>query len=176
MRGTDVTNKVRMYRTAVDCALPDNLNISLEKEANLRYGENPNQPAALYKFKGTSLADFTNIRLVKSGKEGLSATNMMDITKALEMLKFFAKPSVAVMKHVNPSGFATQYNNNSLDQIYCAARDADARSAFGSVVVFNKPVDKTTAEAILSTYVECIAAPDYEQNALSLLEQKKTCG
>lgn len=172
-RGTDVTELKRMYRTVKEGEFPDELILSLQKEYDLRYGENPNQPAALYRIKGTSLPEFTNIRMAKSGKGGLSATNMMDVTRAIEILKFFNKPSVAVMKHTIPSGFATQYEDNSMEEIYISARDADARSAFGSVVVLNKAVDRATAEALTSTYVEGVAAPEFEEGVMSILETKK---
>lgn len=172
-RGTDVTDMKRTYRTPAEGDFPKELSISLENEASLRYGENPNQPAAVYRFKGMSLAELTNIRVAKSGKGGLSATNCMDVTRALDILKFFEAPSVAVMKHLVPSGFATQCEGNSLDEIYTGARDADARSAFGSVVVLNRPLNKATAEAIMSTYVEAVAAPEYEEGAMDILGRKK---
>jgi len=123
-RGTDVTDMKRSYRTAVESEFPDSLVLDLSKESSLRYGENPNQPAAMYRLEGTSLAEFTNIHLAKSGKGGLSATNFMDVTRALEILKFFGAPSVAVMKHLVPSGFATQYNRTSLEEIYIQARES----------------------------------------------------
>ena len=84
-RGTDVTDMKRTYRTAVKGEFPKYLRVRLKKESDLRYGENPNQPAAMYslrrgfvrdiidKVKGRkNLAELTNIRLAKSGKEGLS--------------------------------------------------------------------------------------------------------
>lgn len=172
-RGTDVTDMKRSYRTVIEGGFPDTFDIGLMKESDLRYGENPNQPAAMYRLNGTSLAEFTNVRLAKSGKGGLSATNFMDVTRALDVLKYFETPAVAVMKHLVPSGFAKQYNENSLATIYENARDADARSAFGSIVVFNRPIDKSTAEAIMSTYVEGVAAPAFEEGTIEILEQKK---
>ncbi len=172
-RGTDVTDMKRTYRRPVEGEFPEEMTIIMSKESDLRYGENPNQPAAAYRFKGMSLAELTNIRLTKSGKGGLSATNFMDVTRALNILKYFDAPSVAVMKHLVPSGFATRWGGNSLEEIYVKARDADARSAFGSVVVMNKPLDRPTAEAIMSTYVEGIAAPEYEEGTLDILGRKK---
>src|SRR3989338_5240365 len=172
-RGTDVSEMKRIYRTSVADEFPDELDIKLLKESGLRYGENPSQPAAMYRLKGNSLADFTDIRLAKSGKGGLSATNFMDVTRALEILKFFDVPAIAVMKHLVPSGFARQFNGNTLDSIYQQARDADARSAFGSVVVFNRSVDTTTAEAIMSSYIEGVAAPEFEEGTMEILERKK---
>ena len=114
-RGTDVTDRKRIYRTDVDGDFQDQLNLQLTKENELRYGENPNQSAAMYRLGGTNLAELTDIRLPKSGKGGLSATNFMDVTRALEFLKFFESPAVAVMKHLVPSGFSRQYQGNSLD-------------------------------------------------------------
>jgi phosphoribosylaminoimidazolecarboxamide formyltransferase/IMP cyclohydrolase len=177
-RGTDVTHMRRTYRTATKEKLPDKLTFELAKKIDLRYGENPNQPAAVYRLSG--IPEFTNMRVVKSGKQGLSATNMMDVVRALNILKYFDDPSVAimsnavaVMKHTIPSGFSTQFNNNSLDNIYLKARDTDARSAFGSVVVLNKPLDKATAEAIMSTFVEVVAATGYEPGTMDILSKKK---
>jgi len=172
-RGTDVTDMKRSYRTAVAGDFPREFSIGLQKESDLRYGENPNQPAAVYRFKGSSLAELTDIRLARSGKGGLSATNFMDVARALDVLKFFADPSAAVMKHLIPSGFATQHNGNSLANIYRKARDADARSAYGSVVVFNRPLDKASAEAVMESYVEGVAAPEYEEGSMGILEAKK---
>jgi phosphoribosylaminoimidazolecarboxamide formyltransferase/IMP cyclohydrolase len=172
-RGTDVTHMKRTYRTPTEGEFPDRLSLNLMNESSLRYGENPNQPAALYRFEGLALPKFTNLRLAKSGKGGLSATNLMDVTRALEVLKFFNAPSVAVMKHLVPSGFATQFGGDGLDDIYRKARDADARSAFGSVVVCNKPLDRAAAEAIMETYVEAVVAPEYEEGALDILGRKK---
>lgn len=173
MRGTDVTDMRRTYRTPKVGEFPQELNLRLQKEFDLRYGENPNQIAAAYRFQGSSLAEFTDIRLAKSGKGGLSATNLLDVTRALGILKFFQKPAVAVMKHASPSGFARQHGGNGLEEIYKLARDADARSAFGSVVVTTAPVDKNTAEAIISTFVEAVAAPEFEEGTLEVFERKK---
>lgn len=172
-KGTDVTDMKRTYRTPTQGEFPDNLTLSMKKESNLRYGENPNQSAAVYRLEGTSLAELTDIRLAKSGKGGLSATNLMDVTRALDVLKFFQAPSVAVMKHLIPSGFATQFEGNSLDDIYLKARNTDARSAFGSVVVLSRSVDTATAEAIMESYVEGVAAPEYEEGTMDIFGQKK---
>lgn len=169
----NVSDLKNMYRTVNAGEYPAALALQLEKETDLRYGENPNQPGAAYRFKGAKIADLTDIQLLKSGKGGLSSTNLMDVIRAMEILKFFGSPSVCVMKHIIPSGFATQYNNNSLKEIYKNARDADARSAFGSVVVFNKEVDKETAEEIMTSYVEAVAAPGFQKEAEDILSAKK---
>ena len=169
--GTDVTDMKRKYRTAVEGEFSKILEEKFSLDSTLRYGENPNQPAAIYK---NSILGSVNLELVKEGKGGLSATNYMDVTRALNILKYFKEPSVAVMKHAIPSGFATQDGKGrSLGLIYTLARDADARSAFGSVVGTNVPIDKTTAEAIMSTYVEAVVAPGFDDGVMELFGQKK---
>lgn len=173
MEGKYVNDLKKIYRTANIGAFPDELTLNLEKEFDLRYGENPNQPGAVYKLKGSTIAGLTGIKLLKSGKGGISATNILDVARALEILKFFDKPSAAVMKHLIPSGFATQYNKNELVDIYKNARDADARSAFGSVVVFNKKVDTATAKEIMTSYVEAVAAPEFDKEAIGILSAGK---
>lgn len=169
----NVSDLKKMYRTVNAGEYPDEMNLSLTKETDLRYGENPNQPGAEYSFKDASIAKLTNIELLKSGKGGLSATNIMDVVRAMEILKYFDEPSVSVMKHIIPSGFATQCDNNTIKEIYKNARDADARSAFGSVVVFNREVDKETAEEIMTSYVEAVAAPSFDKAAEEVLSAKK---
>ncbi len=173
---TDISDMKRTYRTAVAGEFPDELSIGLVKESDLKYGENPNQPAAVYRFKGSSLAEFTNIRLAKTGKGGISATNFMDVCRGLDILKYFDNPAVAVMKHTIPSGFATASPSivyDGMAPLYIQARDADARSAFGSIVIFNRIVNRSTAQAITETYVEGVAAPEYDPSAMEILEQKK---
>jgi phosphoribosylaminoimidazolecarboxamide formyltransferase/IMP cyclohydrolase len=172
-RGTDVSDMKRSYRTATEVHLPESLTICLTKEADLKYGENPMQAAGVFKFSGSNLADLTNIRLAKSGKGGISATNFMDVARAMDGLKYFPKPSVAVMKHLIFSGFATQNGTTSLDNLYRSAKYTDARSAYGSVVVFNRPLTIDCAHALLESYVEGVAAPEYEEGAMGILETKK---
>ena len=171
-RGTDVTGFKRTYKTRVEDDLPQDLTLYLEREASLRYGENPNQPAAVYRLASSCSGDqilrykrarrSVDLEIIKNAKDGLSATNVMDTLRALDVLKFFGRPSVAVMKHLVPSGFATQVGDKNLERLYVDARDADARSAFGSVVVMNHPLDRATAEAVVSTFVEVVVAPEFE--------------
>ncbi len=184
-RGTDITSMKRSYRTVTGADIPDKVVILLQRENELRYGENPMQGAAQFMIRAIAgnkekmmkeecLADLVSIELSRAGgKSGWSATNYMDVTKALDVLKFFEEPSVAVMKHLVPSGFATQHEGNSLADIYRKARDADARSAFGSVVVFNRPVDVASAEAVMESYVECVVAPSFEEGTTEIFEKKK---
>jgi phosphoribosylaminoimidazolecarboxamide formyltransferase/IMP cyclohydrolase len=78
------------------------------------------------------------------------------------------------MKHVNPSGVAVRNKSDeSLKETYIKARDCDARAAFGSVVGFNREVDVGTAEEIMSTYVEAVVAPGYEEGCIEHFKEKK---
>ena len=139
-----------------------------EKVSDLRYAANPGQAAAFY--GPDSLLG--SMKIIKSGKGGLSQTNIEDVFYALDTLKYFSVPSCIVMKHENPSGFA-KASSGPLADIYKKARDCDYQAAFGSVVVFNSSVDKETAEEIAKTFVEVVAAPDYNSEALDILKNAK---
>ncbi|MBE6389274.1 MAG: IMP cyclohydrolase [Lentisphaerae bacterium] len=144
-----------------------------EKVDDLRYGTNPHQPAAYYR----PVADngvIGGMEILKNGKNGLSQTNLEDISGALNIVKFFpGTPACAVMKHVNPSGAAVACPGESLCDVYLKARDADARAAFGSVIAFNVEVDADTANAIMSTFVECVVAPGYSDEALAIFHDSE---
>jgi phosphoribosylaminoimidazolecarboxamide formyltransferase/IMP cyclohydrolase len=144
--------------------------IEYKKIEDLRYGINPHQTAAFYKPMANDLGIFSTMKLLKSGKSGLSETNIEDISAAFNILKYFDKPSGLIMKHLNPSGVAMQKENEDLVDIYRKARDCDARAFFGGVVGFNAKVDKTTAEEIMGAYVEVVAAPSFSPEALSIFE------
>jgi phosphoribosylaminoimidazolecarboxamide formyltransferase/IMP cyclohydrolase len=77
------------------------------------------------------------------------------------------------MKHLNPSGVSVSRREENLAQVYAHARDSDSRAAFGSVVVFNSPVDRKTAEEIMKTFVEVVYAPGYGSEALRVFESKR---
>lgn len=184
-RGTDISQFKRVYRQRNEGEFPDQLTITLQKEADLKYGENPNQQAALYILdeiegkRARQIAEWTDIQSVRKdgrGKGGLSLTNLMDITRAMDNLKFFEVPAVAIMKHNIISGFAKQNHvDQSLAEIYRLARDADRRSNFGGTVVLNRPLDADTTEAILELYprhiVDVVAAPDYEEGQIEKLQE-----
>ncbi len=144
-----------------------------EKVDDLRYGTNPHQPAAYYRPVGEN-GVIGGMEILKNGKSGLSQTNLEDISGALNIVKFCTDaPACAVMKHVNPSGAAIGCPGESLKVVYMKARDADARAAFGSVIAFNVPVDKETAEEIMSTFVECVVAPDFAADALEVFHDSE---
>lgn len=140
------------------------------KVEDLRYGTNPHQAAAYYRPKGSSSLPFADMRMLKSGKSGLSETNLSDIHHGISIVKYFVRPGCAVMKHLNPSGAAVAQVGEEQLHAYVHARDADARAAFGGTVCFNTPVTSETAEEIMQSVVEVVAAPGYQEGALENLK------
>ncbi|MFC1771169.1 bifunctional phosphoribosylaminoimidazolecarboxamide formyltransferase/IMP cyclohydrolase, partial [Candidatus Margulisiibacteriota bacterium] len=137
----------------------------LKKTANLRYGENPHQKAALYKIMGEKgLADIQQLH----GKE-LSYNNIIDLEAAWQIIAELELPGAAVIKHTNPCGAAIA---EDLYKSYQKAYDSDPLSAFGSIVGLNKIVDLKTAKEIAKTFVEAVIAPDFDAEALKLLKKK----
>ena len=136
------------------------------KVNDLRYGTNPHQPAAFYR-PADAVGPVMDMETLKTGKNGLSQTNLEDISGALNIVKYFDRPACAVMKHVNPSGAAAAAGSDTLRDVYIKARDCDARAAFGSVIAFNVEVDGATAEEIMSTFVECVVAPGFTPEAMT---------
>jgi phosphoribosylaminoimidazolecarboxamide formyltransferase/IMP cyclohydrolase len=158
-----------MYRTKNLGDFPDSMEVlgrSYEKVEDLRYGTNPHQPAAFYRPKDGSLV-LGAYEMLKTGKGGLSQTNVEDMHHAVGILKYMQRPACAVMKHCNPSGVAIKTGDQDLKTVYQRARDADAQAAFGSVVVFNTEVDAATAEEIMQTIVEGVAAPGFTEEAFA---------
>ncbi len=137
------------------------------KVDDLRYGTNPHQPACYYKPEGLP-CPIGDMEILKNGKNGLSQTNLEDISGALNIVKFCDRPACAVMKHVNPSGAAVMDGEESLREVYLKARDADSRAAFGSVIAFNATVDAETAREIMSSFVECVVAPEFAPGVLDI--------
>jgi phosphoribosylaminoimidazolecarboxamide formyltransferase / IMP cyclohydrolase len=177
----------RIYRTAREEDLPLSLKLMIGDKVfeyskvqwkvegrmrGLRYGTNPHQRGALYRPKSSKVG-IGNVDWVKWGKDGPSATNIEDGSHGLRITSYFKEPAVAVMKHLNPSGVAVYKGKDSLAEVYARARDADSRAAFGSVIVFNSPVERKTAEEIMKTFVEVVYAPGYGSEALAVFESKR---
>jgi phosphoribosylaminoimidazolecarboxamide formyltransferase/IMP cyclohydrolase len=170
----------KSYRTRLEEGFPEtmklvigNEEIEYTKSMSLRYGENPHQPAAFYSPSRGSLTTGA-MEILKTGKGGLSQTNLEDVNNSMNIVRYFGEPACAVMKHLNPSGVAASRGpGDNLREIYARARDSDSLAAFGSVVGFNTPVDERTAEEVLTSYVEGVVAPGYDDGALELFEGKK---
>jgi len=161
-------NSVGEAEIAGQPSLPENLHLNFCKLADLRYGENPHQKAALYldpAAGGRGLAAAKQLQ----GKE-LSFNNLVDLEAAWCLVSEFSEPTTAIIKHTNPCGIAS---GATLADSYARAFSVDPVSAFGSVIAFNRPVDVATAEAIGKLFVEAIVAPAYEHAALERLSAKK---
>jgi len=128
----------------------------------MRYGENPHQSAALY---GKFSEHFQKLH----GKE-LSYNNILDINAAALLCAEFDEPTVVIVKHNNPCGVAS---DAVLAEAYKKALATDTKSAFGGIVCVNRPLDRTTAEAINEIFTEVVIAPEYERGVLELLTKKK---
>ncbi|MEM8734301.1 MAG: bifunctional phosphoribosylaminoimidazolecarboxamide formyltransferase/IMP cyclohydrolase [Planctomycetota bacterium] len=149
--------------------LPANLTVRLNRKAQLRYGENPHQKAAVYRIPRSDEASVVNARHLH-GKE-LSYNNILDLDSALSIARNFAQPTVSVMKHNNPCGTAS---NESISVATRNALDGDPVSAFGSVLGFNRTVDVAAAEVLCEPgrFIEAIIAPDFEAGAVGILTTK----
>lgn len=147
---------------------PQAFNLSFTKVQDLRYGENPHQPAAFYR----NAAEEKGLGKIKQlwGKE-LSFNNILDLNAAANIIKEFALPAVVFIKHNNPCGVA---ENKDLLKAYRDAWSCDKLSAFGGIVGINRKVDLVLAKAIAkSGFLECIICPSFSPDALELLKEKK---
>jgi phosphoribosylaminoimidazolecarboxamide formyltransferase/IMP cyclohydrolase len=147
--------------------LPERLHIALRLQQPLRYGENPHQAAGLYVPAGAprGLASAKQLQ----GKE-LSYNNFVDLEAARSLAGEFARPAAVIIKHNNPCGAAEQ---ETLLDAYLKALASDPVSAFGGVLAFNRVVDAATAEEVAKLFVECIAAPGFDEKAKTIFAAKK---
>ena len=153
-------------------------------EKGLRYGENPGQEAALYELVDGNLSlgdcrfiepgmalvsSITEAEMLQAGKHP-GKTNLTDLDNGLNILRYLdTRPAAVILKHNNPCGAA---HGDSLAEAYDRANMADRIAAFGGCVVFNQPVDKSTAELLAANYLEVVAAPDYEAGTVEILKQR----
>jgi phosphoribosylaminoimidazolecarboxamide formyltransferase / IMP cyclohydrolase len=196
----------KMYKTMMDDDFPEQITMSFggqvlqyrkrtwkiadEKtgeliEKGLRYGENPDQQAALYELVSGNLAlgeckyigpgnglvsSISEEDMLQAGKHP-GKTNLTDLDNALNILKFLAdRPAATIMKHNNPSGAA---QGKTVAEAYDKANMADRIAAFGGCLVVNRPMDKTTAEMANANYLEVVGAPDYEDGVFEILSKRK---
>ncbi len=141
-----------------------------DKAADLRYGENPHQGAALYRLlekEGPSVAGARQIH----GKE-LSFNNYLDLDAAFALAAEFSRPAAVVVKHTNPCGCAL---GETPAEAFLGALEGDPLSAFGSVTALNRPVDAAAAGAMAGegTFLEAVIAPSFTPEALEILKGAK---
>ncbi|MBO6003014.1 MAG: IMP cyclohydrolase [Mailhella sp.] len=189
-----------MYRTIVADGFPDTMTITLGGSVltykkrtwemggevrGLRYGENPDQPAALYELaEGENtvaglawrrpgqgiVSALTEAQMVQSGKHP-GKTNLTDVDNACNILQYLAaRPAAAILKHNNPCGAAwADTLSAALDKAFWCDRIA----AFGGAVVVNRPLDRECAELIASQYFEVVAAPSFEEGVVDIIKARK---
>ncbi|MCF8145597.1 MAG: IMP cyclohydrolase [Deltaproteobacteria bacterium] len=153
-------------------------------EKGLRYGENPGQEAALYELSDGNL-EMAGCRFIGPGEGLVSAIseadmlqsgkhpgkiNLTDVDNALNIMKYLISgPAVVIVKHNNPCGVA--YGATLVDA-YTKADTADRIAAFGGCALFNRPMDRATAERVSENYLEVVAAPDFEEGSVAILSKR----
>jgi phosphoribosylaminoimidazolecarboxamide formyltransferase/IMP cyclohydrolase len=148
--------------------LPVELELDLDKIGELRYGENPHQRAAVYRDMECAEPSVVGAALL-NGK-ALSFNNYVDLDAAFEIVKEFRRPACAIVKHANPCGVAVA---EAPCEAWRRARATDPESAFGGIVGFNAAVDDEVAVELCSSFIECVIAPSYTDEALKTLKEKK---
>ena len=164
---------------------PERITLSYRKANSLRYGENPHQKGAFYASTEASEPCVGSARLLPGGKE-LSYNNYFDANGAIELVKDFDAPAVAIIKHSNPAGCAVE---GDLVEAYRRAYLADVNAAMGGIIAVNRPVTAALAKAIVESYqrwgkaagaggffAEIIAAPSFEPEALAIIRAREGWG
>lgn len=154
-------------------------------EMGLRYGENPDQEAALYELTNGNLilgdcqfinpgnglvSSITEEDMIQAGKHP-GKINLTDLDNGLNIIKFLMdKPAAVILKHNNPCGVAY---GRTLAEAYERANMADRIAAFGGCLVVNRSMDKDTAEMVSRNYLEVVAAPEFEEGSIKMLAKRK---
>ena len=191
----------KMYSTILADPFPDTMTILLgdqklvykkrswtidAENRGLRYGENPDQPAALYELAEGELtlagiawrkpanalvSALDEAGMLQAGKHP-GKTNLTDVDNGANILQYLAeKPAAVIIKHNNPCGAA--WSDASLDDAFEKAFWCDRIAAFGGAVIVNRPLARITAEKISANYFEVVAAPAFEDGALEILKNRK---
>ncbi len=142
--------------------LPPTFTFSTKKYADLRYGENPHQSAALY-------GSFDDTLKKLHGKE-LSFNNIIDANAAVNLVAEFDAPTVVIIKHTNPCGVGTA---STLEEAYRKAFATDTKAPFGGIIAVNRPLDMKAAASMNEIFTEIILAPAFEEGVLDFLMKKK---
>ena len=189
-----------MYRTVLKDTFPDTMTITLGdavltykkrtwhidgETKGLRYGENPDQPAALYEMESGKLvidgvewrgpqgimSALTEAQMLQAGKHP-GKTNLTDVDNGCNILQYLAeRPAAVILKHNNPCGAA--WSKESVGDALAKAFWCDRIAAFGGAVVVNRPLDMQAADLIAANYFEVVAAPDFEEGVLEKLAARK---
>jgi len=173
----DATVSNELESRFADTDIPSRIHVASGPGTELRYGENPHQPAAFYPAAGAPSGLAAAVQ--HSGKP-LSYNNYLDLEGALRIARLFfsgsrydmvgAGSACIIVKHTNPCGVAQDVSQVSAWENALAS---DPESAFGCVIAFNEPIRAETAEAIGDHFFECMIAPRYSPEALEILSAKK---
>ena len=148
------------------------MTVTLERELDMRYGENPHQSAGLYRLTDANgTRSFEDFFEKLHGKE-LSYNNMLDIAAAVSLIEEFRneEPTVVIIKHTNPCGVAQA---PTLAEAYRRAFSTDTQAPFGGIIAFNRPLDMEAAKAVNEIFTEILIAPAFEDGVLEMLMKKK---
>ena len=148
------------------------MTVKLERELDMRYGENPHQRAGLYRLTDSDGSRAFGDFFEKLHGKDLSYNNMLDIAAATVLIEEFRgeDPTVVIIKHTNPCGVAQA---PTLVEAYRRAFSTDTQAPFGGIIVFNRPLDMETAKAVNEIFTEILIAPAFEDGVLDLLVKKK---
>jgi phosphoribosylaminoimidazolecarboxamide formyltransferase/IMP cyclohydrolase len=164
---------------------PERISLAAVRSQELRYGENPHQRGAFYRFPDSQEVSIGSARLLEGGTP-ISFNNLMDANAAFELVKEFDEPAAVVVKHMNPCGCAV---DEDICRAYEKAYLGDVVSAFGGIIALNRPVDPELAAVIMESYdrfgkdrgaggffAEVIAAPAYSPEAIEIIRTRKAWG
>lgn len=154
---------------AHDKALPEHLFVASARVQELRYGENPHQSGARYRFDGQR--SWWDSAVQHGGKE-LSYLNVYDTEAAWRLVNQFSEVGCVIVKHANPCGVAISAHG-SIAEAYSLANACDPVSAFGGIVAVNRTVTKAMAESLAQVFTEVVVAPSFDADALEVLLTKK---
>jgi phosphoribosylaminoimidazolecarboxamide formyltransferase/IMP cyclohydrolase len=154
--------------------LPGALMFTLPLTQRLRYGTNPQARAAFY-------LDRTDYLPEQLHGKALSYNNLLDLDATLRLLSRASLGApidsqherfvrAAVVKHTIPCGVAQR---SSVALAIRDALNADAISAFGGIVATDGRIDLAAAQALGEFFLEIVAAPAFDDDALALLRKKK---
>lgn len=149
----------------------DRLTLAFHKQADLRYGENPHQRAALYTAAadaGPASGEVLSAEVL--GGRALSYNNIADLEAAWGLVRVLPRPAAVIVKHMNPCGAALGAH---VRDAFVRAREGDPVSAFGGVVATNVAIDRAAAESMGEMFLEAIIAPVFDPDALTMLAGKK---
>ena len=163
----DYDTQIANWMARRDGGMPRRMNLALEHESDLRYGENPHQQAARYRIVGDQ-SWWSSVDQL-GGKE-MSYLNVNDADAAWSLVNRFVETATVVVKHANPCGVAV---GGDIEAACRRAYECDPVSAFGGIVALNRPVTRAAAVQIDEVFTEVVIAPEFEPDALDVLRRKK---